>query len=220
MVHGVALLLTVLALILAPTGAAAQGAVDPPASQPAAPASPAPPDATGLFNVGTSEWMLTAGSAWGVQLFHSATGHDYVTQTISWGRLLTGPRSSGALRGRFEWAFEVTPLYAQYRPSRAYGWGVAPLVWRWNFEPRGRYAPYAELAGGALWTSQPVPERTTTANFRAYTGAGVRILVAPRRAVVLSYRFEHISNGNRVDRNPGVNAHSIHFGYSILRPPK
>jgi hypothetical protein len=216
--RGVILSLIVLTIVCAPSAAAAQTATaDPPATPDT---SPPTLDATSLFHVGTSEWMVTGASAWGVRIFHSTSGHQYVMQTISWGRVLSHPRFSGKLRGRFEWAFEATPLYAQYLPNRVFGFGVAPLVWRWNFEPHGRYAPYAELGGGALWTSAPVPQRTTAANFTAHAGGGVRMLIGPQHAVVVAYRLEHISNGNRLDRNPGVNTHAIHVGLSLMRPPK
>lgn len=216
--RGVVLILIALTVCLAPSLVAAQAApADPPATQ-AAP--PVPLEANGLFAVGTSEWMVTGGGAWGVRVFNSAAGYQYVVQTISWGRVLSEPRFRGKLRGRFEWAFEGTPIYAQYHPNRVFGFGVAPLVWRWNFEPHGRYAPYAELAGGALWTSDPVPLRTTTANFTAHAGFGVRRLISRQQALVLAYRFDHISNGNRLDRNPGVNTHGVHIGLTLIRPPK
>ena len=196
-------------------------AQEPAEGQPEA-ASHTPPslpfDATPLFAVGTSEWMITGGPAWGVVIFHSAVGHRYALQTISWGRILTAPRGPGALRGRFEWAIEAVPLFGQYAPQNTYGFGVTPLLWRWNFEPRERLAPYSELGGGLLWTRDPVPARTTTSNFTAHAGAGVRIFIRPQEALVLGYRFHHISNGNRLDRNPGVNAHVLQFGWSYLRP--
>ena len=190
--------------------------------------APAPPpplgtpaiDASSLLQAGTTEWLATVGSAWGVVLFHSAGGHQYLSQTVSWGRILSGPKFPGVLRGRFEWAMEVTPVFAQYRPDDVYGLGVAPICWRWNFEPRGKYAPYAELAGGLMWSSAPVPEETTTANFTAHAGAGVRMLIRKHEALVVAYRLDHISNGNRLERNPGVNAHAIHVGLSLLRPGK
>jgi hypothetical protein len=48
----------------------------------------------------------------------------------------------------------------------------------------------------------------------------VRVLIAGRQSLVLAYRFDHISNGNRLERNPGVNAHALHVGWSLLKPPK
>jgi hypothetical protein len=177
-------------------------------------------DVTSLFDVGTSEWMVTGGPAVGVVVFHSAGGHGYALQTVSWGRVLSKPLGPGSLRGRFEWAFEAVPVYGQYRPTRTYGFGFTPLVWRWNFEPRGNLAPYAELAGGALWTRDPVPDTTTTANFTAHAGVGLRVFVRAQQALVLGYRFHHISNGNALERNPGVNAHVFQFGWSHMRPRK
>jgi hypothetical protein len=171
---------------------------------------------TSLFEVGATEWMVTAGPAFGVQVFHSAGGHRYALQTISWARVLTEPRGSSFWRGRFEWAVEAVPVFGQFAPTRTFGVGLTPLAWRWNFEPRARYAPYAELAGGALFTSDPVPVRTTHANFTAHIGVGVRRFVRPQQAVVLGYRFHHISNGNRLERNPGVNAHVVVVGWSYM----
>ena len=206
-----------LSVILAVPALAQESAESQPVTAPAAPPV-IPFDATPLFEVGTSEWMISGGPAWGVVIFHSAGGHRYALQTISWGRILTGPRGPGALRGRFEWAIEGVPLYGQYSPQNTYGFGITPLLWRWNFEPSGRLAPYSELGGGLLWTRDPVPARTTTSNFTAHAGAGVRIFIRPQEAIVLGYRFHHISNGNRLERNPGVNAHVLQFGWSFLRP--
>jgi hypothetical protein len=171
-----------------------------------------------LFNVGASEWMVMAGPGFGISLFHSDPGHDYVLPSISWGRVLSGPIGPAALRGRFEWAVEVVPLFTQFNPLATYGFGVTPLVWRWNFEPRGQLAPFAEVAAGALWTRDPIPSETTTANFTAHAAYGVRYFVGPHHAVVASYRFHHISNGNRLERNPGVNAHVLQVGLSLMRP--
>ena len=171
-----------------------------------------------LFNVGSAEWMIIAGPGLGDSLFNSAPGHRYLVPSISWGRVLSGPVGPGALKGRFEWAVEVVPLFRQFNPLATYGFGVTPLVWRWNFDPRGKLAPYAELGGGALWTRDPIPAETTTANFTAHAAIGVRYFFRAHEAMVVSYRFHHISNGNRLERNPGVNAHVIQVGVSLMRP--
>jgi len=207
-----------LALLLtcaSPVVAQEAGESQPPAT---APVEQSPLVHPSFFEVGTWEWMVTGGPAFGTVLFHSAEGHRYALQTLSWGWMMSKPRGSGPLRGRFEWAFEAVPIYGQYAPQRTYGFGLTPLVWRWNFEPRGRLAPYTELAGGALWTKDAVPVRTTTSNFTAHAGAGLRIYIRPQDAVIVSYRLHHISNGNRLERNPGVNAHVLQFGWSLLRP--
>jgi hypothetical protein len=194
--------------------------VDLQGQQPTA-ADPTPSDETPLeplLSVGSSEWMIIAGPGLGISLFHSESGHRYLVPSISWGRVLSPPVGPAALRGRFEWAIEVVPLFRQFNPLATYGFGVTPLVWRWNFDPRGKLAPFAELAGGALWTRDPIPSETTTANFTAHAAYGIRYFLGPRHAVVASYRFHHISNGNRLERNPGVNAHVLLVGFSLMRP--
>ena len=170
------------------------------------------------IDVGTTEWMITAGPAFGFKVFKSSDDYRYLLQTVSWGRVLSGEHGRGRLRGRFQWSFEVVPFYGQYGPHGTIGVGVTPLLWRWNFVPHGKVAPFAELAGGALFTRDPVPAQTTRGNFTAHASYGMRYLFRPHTALIVSYRFHHISNGNRRDDNPGVNAHVLQFGLSFLRP--
>ena len=210
-------LVPVLAILACPAVASAQDAGAPPAAT--APAQSDVPAEIAL-STGATEWSISAGPAFGFVVFHSEGGHRYTLQTVSWGRVLTGPHGPGALRGRFELALEVVPVYGQYDPTSTYGFGVTPLFWRWNFEPRGKVAPFAELAGGGLWTRDAVPERTTTSNFTAHVGYGIRYFFRPGRTLNVSYRFHHISNGNRLERNPGVNAHVIMAGLSLIQPAK
>jgi hypothetical protein len=166
---------------------------------------------------GTTEWVATAGPALGVSLFHSVEGHRYILPSVSWGRILTESHGPGPLRGRFEWAIEFIPVFGQFDPENTFGVGITPLLWRWNFEPRGRVVQFAELAGGALWTNDPVPARTTRANFTAHASYGVRYFLDRNLSFVASYRLHHISNGNRLEDNPGVNAHVLQLGISLLR---
>jgi hypothetical protein len=203
-----------LALILSIVFTSPAAAQNPPTS----PALPPAVEADTLLTKNTSEWMFTAGAARGAVVFKSEGGHRFGIQAISWGRVLTESHLPGFLGGRFAWVLEAVPVFGQYEPTRTYGFGLSPLVWRWNFQPRGRVAPYAELAGGGLWTTEPVPDGTTTANFTAHVGGGVRLFVKPHQAVVLNYWFHHISNGNRIDPNPSVNSHVVQVGFSHTRP--
>jgi hypothetical protein len=169
-----------------------------------------------VLNLGASEWMLTGGPAFGVVVFHSSPGHRYWLSSLSWGRVLSRPAGPGGLRGRFQWAIEVVPLFNQYAPGSTWGIGVTPLTWRWNFDPRGKVAPFAELAGGLLWTRDAVPLETTRGNFTAHASYGLRYFVGPHHAFVARYVFHHISNGNRLEKNPGVNAHAFQVGFSVF----
>lgn len=168
---------------------------------------------------GTSEWSVSASAARGITLLQSTGGERYLTTQIAWGRVLTDLRGPSWLRGRFEWSLEVVPLFAASSTGRARGAGVSPLVWRWNFAPRGRWLPFAEVGGGALWTTAPIPAGTTGSNFTSYAGGGIRVMGRGRHGLVASYRLHHISNGNRLRRNPGVNAHMLTLGWTVLQQP-
>jgi opacity protein-like surface antigen len=174
----------------------------------------APGGATEVERSGVAEWTVAAGVARSVNLFESESGRSYAVQTIGWGRELTRELGPGLVRGRFVWAAELTPIFAQYSPSSIYGAGIAPLVWRWNFVPQPRWSAFAELAMGGLWTTDPIPDDTSSANFTAHWGGGVRFRPRGPHAVLLAYRFQHLSNGNNLSSNPGVNSHVLLVGWS------
>ncbi len=167
-----------------------------------------------LSRSGRSEWIVSVGAARSVALFQSRAGRSYGVQTIAWGRELTREWGPGSLRGTFTWAVEALPIFAQFSPSAIYGFGFAPVVWRWNFTPRQRYSVFAELSMGGLWTSEPIPERTSRGNFTAHWGGGMRLRPRGANALVLAYRFQHFSNGNQLGSNPGVNSHVVLVGWS------
>ncbi len=177
-------------------------------------AQPAPPSP---LTAGAQELAVGGGAAWGVAVFHSASGYDFAFQSASWGRVLTAPRGPGILRGRLQWAVEVVPVFGQYEPRKVYGVGLSPIIWRWNFERGAQVLPFVELGGGGLWTTAPVPDRTTDSNFTAHVGAGVRWLTGARQGLVIAYRFHHISNGNSIQSNPGVNSHQAYVGWTWIR---
>jgi hypothetical protein len=163
------------------------------------------------------EWQVGAGYGWSIDLLQSAGGRRYVPVTFGWGRDLMTDRGPGFLRGRFMWAVEVTAPYWQQQPTTTVGVGISPLVWRWRFTPRRRVAPFAELAFGGLFTADAVPEGTENENFITHGGFGLRWQPSRRVALVTSYRFQHISNGNQSVTNPGVNAHIGWVGLSLVR---
>ena len=168
---------------------------------------------------GVTEWAITASAARGVGLLQSAGGERYAMSTWSWGRVLTDLRGPAFARGRFEWAVEVSPLVVEWSSGRARGIGLSPLQWRWNLAPRHGVHAFAEVGGGALWTTAPIPAGTTGSNFMTHAGLGFRLLGGRSGGLVAGYRLHHISNGNRLRRNPGVNAHLLMLGYTHVARP-
>ena len=161
------------------------------------------------------EWMAGVGAAWSIDLLQSAGGRQYMPVSVSWGRDVMRDAGPGWLRGRLMWAVELMPVYWQREPTTTFGIGLSPLVWRWRFVPHARAAPFAELGFGGLFTADPVPEGTEAANFIAHGGFGVRWRPVSRFSLVTAYRFQHISNGNQLTTNPGVNAHVVWVGVAV-----
>jgi hypothetical protein len=161
-----------------------------------------------------SEWALAAGAARSVNLYQSTAGRSYGIVAIGWAKELTPDLKWGPIRGRFAWGVEAMPVFAQFEPSKIYGAGFAPVIWRWNFPPQPRWSAFAELSMGGLWTSDPFPEETTHSNFSAHWGAGIRFKPRSGHAILMAYRFQHFSNGNQLGSNPGVNSHVMLAGWS------
>ena len=161
-----------------------------------------------------SEWTVAIGAAKSVNLFESAAGRAYAIQTIAYARELTNALNLIGIRGRFAWGIEAMPVFAQFEPSRIYGFGIAPVVWRWSFPSRPTWSAFAELSMGGLWTSDKLPEKTGQLNFSAHWGGGIRLRPRGGNAWLLGYRFQHFSNGNQLGSNPGVNSHVFMAGWS------
>jgi lipid A 3-O-deacylase len=97
------------------------------------------------------------------------------------GKVLSRPFLPGVLRGQFEYAAELMPLWQAYTPAPhlqevkfvfggqtgtallPYGGGtftgasVNPIILRWNFEPTRRFVPWFQGAGGLIWTNHKFP---------------------------------------------------------------
>ena len=171
------------------------------------------------------------------------------------GRVLTNNYGKGILRGNFEYAVQVFPYWQALTPtfnrvsltkipgtgmvtnSAPYSVGgtfhgiqVVPVILRWNFARHGRVVPWAQAAGGLLWTNHKFPAYGDTSNnyntngpngdasvfnFTPQGGVGVHYFLSQRNSIDLSANGVHTSSASLGDRNPGVNA-GVQFsiGYS------
>jgi lipid A 3-O-deacylase len=97
------------------------------------------------------------------------------------GKVLTEPFGKGILRGQFELAAELIPLWQAYTPdylrANCYrqpggpltcsnlfptggtytGVSITPAILRWNLRPGRRVAPWIQGAGGLIWTNHKFP---------------------------------------------------------------
>jgi hypothetical protein len=162
------------------------------------------------------------------------------------GKVLSRPALPGILHGQFELAGEFFPLWQSYTPAPhlqpvtgvidgvpetfylPYGGGtfngisLTPIILRWDFATKGCLVPWAQGAGGILWTNHKYPPDfyapyggTSVWNFTPQFGVGFNYFVKPKRSISFAANAVHISSASLGDHNPGVNA-SVQFelGYN------
>lgn len=194
----------------------------------------------------------------GVGLTEDRNDFKFLMAGVHAGKVLYRHDSPGIFNGNFEYAVELFPYWQSFTPkfqraqcadvtqapeivcSPLYtvggtysGVSATPIILRWNFARSRRIAPWAQAAGGLLWTNHkypafgsPVPSLTNDGpntdasvwNFTPQGGIGLHYFVNPRRSIDFGVNAVHISSASLGDRNPGVNA-SLQFsvGYSFWK---
>jgi len=158
--------------------------------------------------------VWVAGST-GEETTNSWAQVQLLTAGIYGGNVFTDEIGSGWHRGRFEYGFEVVPLFVSLGNKNIYGGGFDPVIIRWNSSLHtSRVAPYIELAGGCVAaTANLPPGRTSSFNFTAKGGGGVYLFTRNRRAVDIGLQWSHISNANLGFWNPEFNGLQLRLGY-------
>ena len=187
-------------------------------------------------------------------LTDNRNGFHFLTAGVHAGRVLTNNFGPGFLRGNFEYAVEILPYWEAFTPkfqrvscvqlnsfvncSQPYtvggtfhGVSVTPIILRWNLARHGKITPWAQAAGGLLYTTHKFPSygnldtqnftengpngETSVWNFTPQGGVGFHYFTRSNRSIDFSANGEHISSASLGDRNPGVNA-SVQFsiGYT------
>jgi hypothetical protein len=106
------------------------------------------------------------------------------------------------------------------RSHAVYGFAAAPLGFTLDLFRTRRFHPFVETIEGIIASTEPIPENQLNAtglNFLFDLGCGVRWSSGPHGAVILGYRFLHISNADTTSFNPGVDNNVFYLGYSFLR---
>jgi hypothetical protein len=108
--------------------------------------------------------------------------------------------------------------YPQYLHTRAYGSGVSPVGFETDFLPSRRIQPFLSTNGGFLYFDQRVlsPEGSQwmyTIDF----GCGLHIFRKARQDWSLGYRYQHLSNGDISEHNPGTDANTFYVAVSRFR---
>jgi lipid A 3-O-deacylase PagL len=97
--------------------------------------------------------------------------------------------------------------------SAVYGAGIAPAGFQLYTRSVRPARFFIGASGGLLWFTRdtPVPDARRM-NFTAEGGAGAELLSRDGRAVVVGYKFQHMSNGGTARLNPGFDSHLLYIG--------
>src|SRR5579872_1881875 len=155
----------------------------------------------------------------GEEITNSFSEAQILTAGVFAGRILTDEIGHGWRRGRFEYGFDLIPVFRQFRPQSLYGAGFEPVILRWNSSLHAkRLAPYIELAGGGVRTNVNLPAgNTSNFNFTARGGGGFQIWRNDRQSVEVGCRWSHVSNANLGVKNPEFNGIQVNVGYHWFR---
>jgi len=154
-----------------------------------------PDGETGFLARGTRQWFVLASAAEPLPIHSRDDGRTFVMQAVTWGQIMFSPRGWGVLRGQLEWGFELMPIMVMHQRETTYAFGGSPIFFRWRMKERGRFSPFLELNGGAIYSNHEIPEEISRFNFTAQTGGGFLLRMTPKHSLVLGYRLHHISNG-------------------------
>lgn len=104
--------------------------------------------------------------------------------------------------------------------TRVYGSGFSPAGFQWNFLPLHRVQPFFSGAGGFIYFSNHVlsPQGSRWMYTIDY-GAGFNFFRHGRQAITVGYRYQHLSNANISQHNPGMDANTFYVGISRFRTP-
>jgi hypothetical protein len=166
---------------------------------------------------GGHELQLWTGGGHGLNGSTSSTGVWNLGARYGW--VLTDPVGPGPLRGRFEYAVDVVPVFVlTQRPGATYGFGLNPFALKWNFVEHHGVVPYAEIGGGTLFTRAQVPPGTSRVNFTTSGAIGVHFLRSKYNWSA-EVRFMHISNAGLATPNPGINTIQVRLGFGRFTRP-
>ncbi len=209
------------------------------------PAAPEPPEGAGAVSRGRNEYLPTwpryggvheFGAWWGLSLISGhiwgyASDIKYMPIDVNYSYLIN-PSST---RWSFRYAPELTALAMMDQPNpnpkaspglplnqnlreRFYGSGVSPVGFRASFYPESRVQPFVSGDGGFIYFDGRVlsPEGSQYMYTVDY-GAGLMFFRKRRQSFTIGYRYQHLSNANISEHNPGTDANTFYVAISRYR---
>ena len=100
-------------------------------------------------------------------------------------------------------------------PITHYGAGVSPVGFQLDFRRGRRVQPlFTTDAGFIYYNGRVLSPQGSQFMYTIDFGGGVELFTSGHNAVVLGYRYQHLSNANISDHNPGTDADTFYVGFS------
>ncbi len=113
-----------------------------------------------------------------------------------------------------ELAIYGTLNYVWQPREDAFGGGF-DMQLRWHFISEQDWSVFAEVGGGILGTTEPVPANGSDFNFTPNVGFGATYAINPTTRLYAGVRWFHISNAGLYAKNPGRDSSSVWLGLSF-----
>jgi hypothetical protein len=129
----------------------------------------------------------------------------------------------------FRYAPELTALAMLDEPQsgqqnvfnqrkRTYGSGLSPVGFRASFFPESRVQPFLSTDGGVLYfVDRVLSPQGSQFMYTIDFGGGLQIFRKQRQAVTIGYRYQHLSNANISQHNPGTDTNVFYLAVSRFR---
>jgi opacity protein-like surface antigen len=185
-------------------------------------AEPASASSAYALTKGTNEFgFWVGGSPDSSRIFGDIEDRKLLLVALRYGRVLAAWESIS-----LEYTLDVFPAAVVFEPghvrrgrSTIYGAGLSPVGFKVNFGQQSWIKPFVAASVGVLYFQDDVPvPRSSRLNFSPEVGLGVQFFFAPKRAVTLGYKLQHISNANTGRSNPGMDSHVLYAGFSFFTP--
>jgi opacity protein-like surface antigen len=163
------------------------------------------------FARGAQELGFGAGVGLGMKALGGGRIHNWALGMVQYGYMLSDVVATNHwYRGNWELMGEAFGG-EQFNPNAAYFVGAAPLV-RYNFACSRWLVPFVDVGAGLAATDIRNGDLSTTYEFTVQGAAGVRVFLNDSVALVMQYRYIHISNASIHSPNLGVNVNNALLG--------
>jgi len=136
---------------------------------------------------------------------------------IRFGYFLSDDVGQGSwYQGRHQLLLELPYHLAVDHDNRSMTGGY--VLGSWKFTGYGRLLPYLLAGGGILYVDLGLPTMGTRLDYSYQGGIGMQYLLDSKTALLLEYRYHHISNAGTATPNEPLNSSKILLGVTVYLP--